>query len=103
MIMMAKIKHKEYTDTHHSSSGFLEYELLSIEVKMMHAMNVSSIFIMPGNVERNPMFSPCGLILVRTTSPTYAKKHSQDSTEAPIWRWHFGPLGVNPLQVKKAE
>lgn len=56
---MEKMKHNEYTATHHRSPGVLNW-LLSRDVKMRQAMKVSSIFIMPGNVERNPMFCPLG-------------------------------------------
>lgn len=83
MMAMEKMKHKQYTDTHHSNSG-LKYWLLCMEVKMMQAMNVSSVFRIPGNVERKPMCSPCGRSLARNTSPTYTNKQTHDKTEAPI-------------------
>ncbi len=91
---MAKMKHKEYTATHHRIPGEPEYWPDSRDVKMRQARKVSSIFIMPGNVERNPMFCPLGRRRVKTTSPVYTPKHTQDTTEAPIWRWQI-------LQVKK--
>lgn len=91
--MTLKIKHKAYTDTHH----FISWEAnspASRDVKIRQASKVSSIFIMPGNVERNPIVSPLGRRRVKTTSPTYTPKHTQDTTDAPIWR---GP----PFLAKK--
>lgn len=80
---MAKIKHKQYTATHHFSPGEPK---CSRDVKMRQARKVSSIFIMPGTVERNPLVCPHGRRRVKTTSPAYTPKHTHDTTEAPIWR-----------------
>lgn len=91
---MAKMKHKEYTATHHCSPGESLNWPFSRDVKMRQARKVSSIFIMPGNVERKPLFCPLGRRRVKITSPVYTPKHTQDTTEAPIWR---GQL----LQLKK--
>lgn len=93
IIKMTKMKHKMYTATHHCSPGELNW-FASRDVKMRQARNVSSIFNMPGNVERNPLVSPLGRRRVKATSPAYTPEHTQDTTEAPIWRSQV-------LQVKK--
>lgn len=56
---MTKMKHKMYTDPHHCSPGELNW-FVSRDVKMRQERNASSIFIIPGNVERNPLVCPLG-------------------------------------------
>lgn len=80
------MKHKEYTATHHLSPGELKF---SSEMKMKQARKVSSIFMMPGIVERKPLVCPRGRQQVKVTSATYIPKHSHDNTEAPIARWRL--------------
>lgn len=92
IMRMAKMKHKEYTATHHRSAGEVYWSVCR-DVKMRQARKVSSIFIMPGNEERNPLLCPLGRRWFRTTSPAYTPKQTQDTTEAPISRWQ-------DLQVK---
>lgn len=95
--MMAKTKHRENTATHHCIGGEPEYCGVSMDMKIMQAMKVSRIFIMPGNVERKPLVCPVERRRrrVRTTSPTYKAKQTQETTVAPICRLHVP-------QVKKA-
>ncbi|TNN80602.1 hypothetical protein EYF80_009108 [Liparis tanakae] len=69
IMRMAKMKHRQYTATHHCSSGEPENWLVSRDVKMRQAKNASSIFMTPGNVERNPLFCPLGRRRVKATSP----------------------------------
>lgn len=90
----AKMKHSEYTAMHHCSPGDPEYWPVSRDMKMRQARKISSIFMMPGSVERKPLVCPLGRRRVMTTSPAYTAKHTQDTTEAPMARWQV-------LQVKK--
>lgn len=92
---MAKMKHKENTATHHCMGGEPAYCAFSMDVKIIQAMKVSRIFIMPGIVERKPLFCPVERRRVKTTSPTYKAKQTQETTVAPICCLHVP-------QVKKA-
>lgn len=82
IISNEKMKHKEYTPTHHSVPRDLLYSTGLKDINMMQATNVSRILRRPGTVVRKPLVSP-GLLWTNQTLAAYSPNITPQTPDLP--------------------